>query len=451
MEPIVIGGVLYHHGILGQRWGRQNGPPYPLGEGDHSSAEKKQAKKSVSTLRGYLKDRKIKKKRNAALQKARQVRAENKQKAEEAKQHEAEKQKALSSGSAADVLKYQGELSNQELMNAINRLSYEKQLKDISQKDIVTTADKVDNVMKKIDKARDWAEKGIKAYNTVAKIVNAVNEDTVMPEIGKEYDKRKKQLEYAKQQAEIDQIKANTAKSKAEAENKRAATRLTDQTVKQKKYETKEAKRQYKENKRNSKGLNADSKNKTNDKPSGEAKNENSSSSTTTPSKPSWSERRAEKARTDQARMDDWNKKMSSFKNESDRSEKEDAWSRMSQRYEDKRNSSSSSSSSTSSDNQVVNALKNASKSYSSSDSSTYNKSFMDSVKEKARNKSYDDDVSSTRVKKMSEAAEKRYEQKVSEALNKWKKENKKYSDFTQTELDKIADIEKEIYNKYLK
>ena len=30
-----------HHGILGQKWGKQNGPPYPLGSGDHSATEKK--------------------------------------------------------------------------------------------------------------------------------------------------------------------------------------------------------------------------------------------------------------------------------------------------------------------------------------------------------------------------------------------------------------------------
>lgn len=31
---------MYHHGILGQRWGEKNGPPYPLGGGDYSPREK---------------------------------------------------------------------------------------------------------------------------------------------------------------------------------------------------------------------------------------------------------------------------------------------------------------------------------------------------------------------------------------------------------------------------
>lgn len=30
---------LAHHGILGQKWGRKNGPPYPLDASDHSAAE----------------------------------------------------------------------------------------------------------------------------------------------------------------------------------------------------------------------------------------------------------------------------------------------------------------------------------------------------------------------------------------------------------------------------
>ena len=31
---------LYHHGIVGQKWGTRNGPPYPLGGGDYSPREK---------------------------------------------------------------------------------------------------------------------------------------------------------------------------------------------------------------------------------------------------------------------------------------------------------------------------------------------------------------------------------------------------------------------------
>jgi hypothetical protein len=32
---------LAHHGIMGQKWGKRNGPPYPLAPADHSAAEKK--------------------------------------------------------------------------------------------------------------------------------------------------------------------------------------------------------------------------------------------------------------------------------------------------------------------------------------------------------------------------------------------------------------------------
>lgn len=37
---IIRSNELYHHGILGQKWGVRNGPPYPLDESDKSSSER---------------------------------------------------------------------------------------------------------------------------------------------------------------------------------------------------------------------------------------------------------------------------------------------------------------------------------------------------------------------------------------------------------------------------
>lgn len=40
-----MGNELRHHGILGQKWGKRNGPPYPLKPSARSSAEKRAARK----------------------------------------------------------------------------------------------------------------------------------------------------------------------------------------------------------------------------------------------------------------------------------------------------------------------------------------------------------------------------------------------------------------------
>ena len=47
---------LAHHGIKGQKWGKKNGPPYPLDEEDHSAAEEKAGwKKSLDKVKTEVK------------------------------------------------------------------------------------------------------------------------------------------------------------------------------------------------------------------------------------------------------------------------------------------------------------------------------------------------------------------------------------------------------------
>lgn len=49
---------LMHHGIPGQKWGKRNGPPYPLDEKDYSKREKKLAKEANRLKKNYEKHEK---------------------------------------------------------------------------------------------------------------------------------------------------------------------------------------------------------------------------------------------------------------------------------------------------------------------------------------------------------------------------------------------------------
>lgn len=186
----LIGGELAHHGILGQRHGVRNGPPYPLRRGDHSAAERNLAKRGIKTLTGYIKNTVNKHKKKKALEAAKKKRAETLRLKREREAHEANRENVLKSGNATEVLKYKGELSNNELQDVLNRIQKEDQLIARSSKDVKTATDKVDDIINKLDRARGWTEKGVAAYNTAAKIINAFSDYDDMPIIGEKHKTR---------------------------------------------------------------------------------------------------------------------------------------------------------------------------------------------------------------------------------------------------------------------
>ena len=177
---------LMHHGILGQKHGVQNGPPYPLDPNDHSASERKAGWRK--SLKSAIKDHKRKKQRKKALEKAQAVR---KAKAEEKRKEEEfakKKQEILRSGDPKEILKYRKQLTDVEIQSAKNRISNENELKKMVKASEKTGMDKIDKMMKTVGTVTDWAETGMKAYDKTAEIYNmfiAQNEREKWPRRGK--------------------------------------------------------------------------------------------------------------------------------------------------------------------------------------------------------------------------------------------------------------------------
>lgn len=154
---------------------------YPLGSGDRPYQKFEGSRRKGGGISGYIKSRK-EKKAEAKQQKARNEELRTRMEEEQKKrQHDADKERVLREGSATEVMKYQGELTNQELQNAFTRLNLESQLNRLSQQEMKTAMDKVDNIMKTVKTGTEWAKIGTDTYNTFAAIYNATPEGQKKP------------------------------------------------------------------------------------------------------------------------------------------------------------------------------------------------------------------------------------------------------------------------------
>lgn len=159
---------IYHIGMP-RRSGR-----YPWGSGDRPF-------QSAEGISGYIRKKK-QEKADAAAQKERNEQLRRAMEEEQKKRHhDADKERVLREGTATEVLKYQGELTNQELQNAVTRLNLESSLRGISQKETKTAIDKVDEIMQNIKTGTEWAKIGTDTYNTFASIYNATPEGQSKP------------------------------------------------------------------------------------------------------------------------------------------------------------------------------------------------------------------------------------------------------------------------------
>lgn len=120
---------LEHHGIAGMKWGKRNGPPYPLDASQKSSAEKSAEKGSGSGSGGSGVSQKKPKK--VSPKKAKQMKEEE----YEALSDEEKKAKIMREADKDMLVKYANLFDDNELRSTYNRALLLSKSKDLIDKD----------------------------------------------------------------------------------------------------------------------------------------------------------------------------------------------------------------------------------------------------------------------------------------------------------------------------
>lgn len=144
---------LYHYGIK-RRSGRY---PYGSGERPYQGVE-------GSQKRGLLSFRKKKEPKKPPLPDP------------STPEYEKMKRKALKSGTATEVLQFKNSLTQKEMQDAVNRITLERRLSDISRQERDDAWNAINSAMKKVGDAKNWTKTGLEIYDMINNRMSGSNQ-----------------------------------------------------------------------------------------------------------------------------------------------------------------------------------------------------------------------------------------------------------------------------------
>ena len=190
------GSELCHHGRPGQKWGVENGPPYPLSrQGFGTTKSYRKVMQNVAKSVGDTVKKKVKQFKSSREEAKNRVLAK-KQEKEEAKKRaieeakDKERKELVESGDIKRILRNQSALSEQEIREAISRVKLNQELASLEASRINKGVNAISHIMSNAAKIGDAVENGVKTWNTFAKIANNLTKAS-FPIIDEKYAKEK--------------------------------------------------------------------------------------------------------------------------------------------------------------------------------------------------------------------------------------------------------------------